>query len=114
MNLQKISGLKVSRFVGLVEIHSGVFFFVAVSSEVFFFCCVTRAAVDLQRCGLSNEGARRLLEALKTNSTLCVLDIRSNPLVGKKLLLTLMIQFISMFIFPYNTLMFWFYKHCTP
>uniref|UniRef100_A0A3Q3WI24 Uncharacterized protein n=1 Tax=Mola mola TaxID=94237 RepID=A0A3Q3WI24_MOLML len=45
-------------------------------------------AVDLQRCGLSNEGARRLLEALKTNSTLCVLDIRSNPLVGKKLLLT--------------------------
>uniref|UniRef100_A0A3Q3WX08 Uncharacterized protein n=1 Tax=Mola mola TaxID=94237 RepID=A0A3Q3WX08_MOLML len=68
-------------------------------------------AVDLQRCGLSNEGARRLLEALKTNSTLCVLDIRSNPLVGKKLLLTVMIQFISMFIFPYNTLMFWFYKH---
>lgn len=40
-------------------------------------------AVDLQRCGLSNEGARRLLEALKTNSSLCVLDIRSNPLVGK-------------------------------
>lgn len=24
-----------------------------------------------------------MLEALKTNSTLCVLDIRSNPLVGK-------------------------------
>lgn len=42
--------------------------------------------MDLQRCGLSSEGARRLLEALKTNSTLCVLDIRSNPLVGKKLL----------------------------
>uniref|UniRef100_A0A3B5ANR2 Centrosomal protein 78 n=1 Tax=Stegastes partitus TaxID=144197 RepID=A0A3B5ANR2_9TELE len=40
-------------------------------------------AVDLQRCGLSNEGARRLLEALKTNSSLRVLDIRSNPLVGK-------------------------------
>lgn len=40
--------------------------------------------MDLQRCGLSSEGARRLLEALKTNSTLCVLDIRSNPLVGKK------------------------------
>uniref|UniRef100_A0A3Q0R9P7 Centrosomal protein 78 n=1 Tax=Amphilophus citrinellus TaxID=61819 RepID=A0A3Q0R9P7_AMPCI len=39
-------------------------------------------AVDLQRCGLSNEGARRLLEALKTNSSLCVLDIRGNPLVG--------------------------------
>uniref|UniRef100_A0A672YUP1 Centrosomal protein 78 n=1 Tax=Sphaeramia orbicularis TaxID=375764 RepID=A0A672YUP1_9TELE len=42
-------------------------------------------AVDLQRCGLSSEGARRLLEALKTNSTLCVLDIRNNPLVGKLL-----------------------------
>ncbi|XP_019954552.2 centrosomal protein of 78 kDa [Paralichthys olivaceus] len=40
-------------------------------------------AVDLQRCGLSNEGAHRLLQALKTNSSLCVLDIRSNPLVDK-------------------------------
>lgn len=44
------------------------------------------AAVDLQKCGLSSEGARHLLEALKTNSTLCVLDIRRNPLVGKVLL----------------------------
>ncbi|XP_074527190.1 centrosomal protein of 78 kDa isoform X2 [Halichoeres trimaculatus] len=45
-------------------------------------------AVDLQRCGLSNEGARRLLEALKTNTALCVLDIRSNPLVDKVLIKT--------------------------
>ncbi|XP_022620963.1 centrosomal protein of 78 kDa isoform X2 [Seriola dumerili] len=45
-------------------------------------------AVDLQRCGLSNEGARRLLEAFKTNSALCVLDIRSNPLVDKVLIKT--------------------------
>uniref|UniRef100_A0A3P9K3X4 Centrosomal protein 78 n=1 Tax=Oryzias latipes TaxID=8090 RepID=A0A3P9K3X4_ORYLA len=45
-------------------------------------------ALDLQRCGLSNEGARRLLEALKTNSFLCVLDIRSNPLVDKALMKT--------------------------
>ncbi|XP_017267634.1 centrosomal protein of 78 kDa [Kryptolebias marmoratus] len=45
-------------------------------------------AVDLQRCGLSNEGARRLLEALKTNSSLCVLDIRNNPLVDKVLIKT--------------------------
>ncbi|XP_019125293.2 centrosomal protein of 78 kDa isoform X2 [Larimichthys crocea] len=45
-------------------------------------------AVDLQRCGLSSDGARRLLEALKTNSTLCVLDIRSNPLVDKVLIKT--------------------------
>ncbi|XP_068616932.1 centrosomal protein of 78 kDa [Brachionichthys hirsutus] len=45
-------------------------------------------AVDLQRCGLSSEGARRLLEALKTNSTLHVLDIRNNPLVDKVLVKT--------------------------
>ncbi|XP_071393649.1 centrosomal protein of 78 kDa [Centroberyx affinis] len=45
-------------------------------------------AVDLQKCGLSSEGARCLLEALKTNSTLCVLDIRSNPLVDKVLIKT--------------------------
>ncbi|XP_070690241.1 centrosomal protein of 78 kDa [Pempheris klunzingeri] len=46
-------------------------------------------AVDLQRCGLSSEGARRLLEALKTNSAVCVLDIRSNPLVDKVLIKTI-------------------------
>ncbi|XP_068995186.1 centrosomal protein of 78 kDa [Embiotoca jacksoni] len=46
-------------------------------------------AVDLQRCGLSSDGARRLLEALKTNSSLCVLDIRSNPLVDKVLIKTI-------------------------
>lgn len=40
--------------------------------------------MDLQKCGLSNEGAQRLLEALKTNSTLHVLDIRNNALIGKK------------------------------
>ncbi|KAM4577200.1 centrosomal protein of 78 kDa [Odontesthes bonariensis] len=45
-------------------------------------------AVDLQRCGLSSDGARRLLESLKTNSSLCVLDIRSNPLVDKVLIKT--------------------------
>ncbi|XP_022047993.2 centrosomal protein of 78 kDa isoform X1 [Acanthochromis polyacanthus] len=46
-------------------------------------------AVDLQKCGLSNDGARRLLESLKTNSSLCVLDIRSNPLVDKVLIKTI-------------------------
>ncbi|KAF3695620.1 Centrosomal protein of 78 kDa [Channa argus] len=46
-------------------------------------------AVDLQKCGLSNEGAHRLLESLKTNSTLCVLDIRNNPLVDKVLIKTI-------------------------
>ncbi|XP_056267090.1 centrosomal protein of 78 kDa-like [Pseudoliparis swirei] len=47
-------------------------------------------ALDLQRCGLSNEGARRLLEALKTNTALCVLDIRSNPLIDKVLIKTVL------------------------
>uniref|UniRef100_A0A3B3DTE2 Centrosomal protein 78 n=1 Tax=Oryzias melastigma TaxID=30732 RepID=A0A3B3DTE2_ORYME len=46
-------------------------------------------ALDLQRCGLSNEGGRHLLEALKTNSFLCVLDIRNNPLVDKPLVKTI-------------------------
>ncbi|XP_067087378.1 centrosomal protein of 78 kDa [Osmerus mordax] len=45
-------------------------------------------ALDLQKCGLSSDGARKLLEALKTNATLCVLDIRSNPLVDKVLVKT--------------------------
>ncbi|CAL8296234.1 centrosomal protein of 78 kDa [Gadus morhua] len=43
-------------------------------------------AVDLQKCGLSDQGAQCLLEALKTNSTLNVLDIRSNPLIDKVLI----------------------------
>lgn len=39
-------------------------------------------ALDLQHCGISNEGARSLLDALRTNTTLVVLDIRKNPLIG--------------------------------
>ncbi|XP_012873939.1 PREDICTED: centrosomal protein of 78 kDa isoform X1 [Dipodomys ordii] len=38
-------------------------------------------ALDLQQCGLTNEGAKALLEALETNRTLAVLDIRKNPLI---------------------------------
>ncbi|XP_057258106.1 centrosomal protein of 78 kDa isoform X1 [Pezoporus wallicus] len=38
-------------------------------------------ALDLQQCGISNEGARSLLDALQTNTTLVVLDIRKNPLI---------------------------------
>ncbi|XP_016354521.1 centrosomal protein of 78 kDa-like [Sinocyclocheilus anshuiensis] len=38
-------------------------------------------AVDLQRCGISNEGAQVLEQMLQSNSTLCVLDIRRNPLI---------------------------------
>ncbi|XP_038166297.1 centrosomal protein of 78 kDa isoform X1 [Arvicola amphibius] len=38
-------------------------------------------ALDLQQCGLTSEGAKALLEALETNRTLVVLDIRKNPLI---------------------------------
>ncbi|NXK10119.1 CEP78 protein, partial [Herpetotheres cachinnans] len=38
-------------------------------------------ALDLQQCGISNEGARSLLDALQTNTSLVVLDIRKNPLI---------------------------------
>ncbi|KAL9821727.1 centrosomal protein of 78 kDa isoform 3-T12 [Geothlypis trichas] len=43
-------------------------------------------ALDLQQCGISNEGARSLLDALQTNTTLVVLDIRKNPLIGHGLM----------------------------
>nr|XP_026652426.1 centrosomal protein of 78 kDa isoform X3 [Zonotrichia albicollis] len=39
-------------------------------------------ALDLQQCGISSEGARSLLDALQTNTTLVVLDVRKNPLIG--------------------------------
>ncbi|KAI5622057.1 centrosomal protein of 78 kDa isoform X1, partial [Silurus asotus] len=42
-------------------------------------------AVDLQRCGISNDGARALEKVLQSNTTLCVLDIRRNPLVDNEL-----------------------------
>ncbi|KAM8865059.1 centrosomal protein of 78 kDa-like [Synchiropus picturatus] len=47
-------------------------------------------ALDLQNCGLSNVGASHLLQALKTNSNLCVLDIRCNPLVDKSIVKTIL------------------------
>ncbi|NWV15482.1 CEP78 protein, partial [Ptilonorhynchus violaceus] len=46
-------------------------------------------ALDLQQCGISNEGARSLLDALQTNTTLVVLDIRKNPLIGRALMKTI-------------------------
>ncbi|KAM9207755.1 centrosomal protein of 78 kDa isoform 1-T1 [Dugong dugon] len=38
-------------------------------------------ALDLQQCGLTNEGANAFLKALETNRTLVILDIRKNPLI---------------------------------
>ncbi|CAO2584892.1 Centrosomal protein of 78 kDa, partial [Lemmus lemmus] len=43
-------------------------------------------ALDLQQCGLTSEGARALLEALETNRTLVVLDIRKNPLIDHSMM----------------------------
>ncbi|NWU99270.1 CEP78 protein, partial [Upupa epops] len=43
-------------------------------------------ALDLQQCGISNEGARTLLDALQTNTALVVLDIRKNPLIDDTLM----------------------------
>nr|XP_035978869.1 centrosomal protein of 78 kDa isoform X6 [Halichoerus grypus] len=37
--------------------------------------------LDLQQCGLTNEGGKALLKALETNRTLVILDVRKNPLV---------------------------------
>ncbi|XP_048359999.1 centrosomal protein of 78 kDa isoform X2 [Sphaerodactylus townsendi] len=45
-------------------------------------------ALDLQQCGISNDGAKLLLDAFKTNTTLVVLDIRQNPLVDHALIKT--------------------------
>ncbi|XP_023069103.1 centrosomal protein of 78 kDa isoform X6 [Piliocolobus tephrosceles] len=42
--------------------------------------------LDLQQCGLTNEGAKALLEALETNTTLVVLDIRKNPLIDHSMM----------------------------
>ncbi|BFZ26066.1 hypothetical protein BsWGS_29105 [Bradybaena similaris] len=38
-------------------------------------------AIDLQACGIGNQGARSFLEVLNFNTSLVVLDIRRNPLV---------------------------------
>lgn len=47
------------------------------------FPCFT--AIDLQECGLTDTGAQALLEALKLNSTVLILDIRGNHLVNRSL-----------------------------
>lgn len=46
-------------------------------------------ALDLQKCGISNEGARALLDVLQSNTTIVVLDLRKNPLVDNDLIKSL-------------------------
>ncbi|KAM9367337.1 centrosomal protein of 78 kDa [Phaethornis superciliosus] len=43
-------------------------------------------ALDLQQCGISNEGAKSLLDALQANTTLVILDIRKNPLIDHSMM----------------------------
>ena len=47
---------------------------------MFFFQCFS--ALDMQGNGISSSGAKALLDVLKYNTTLVVLDVRRNPLIG--------------------------------
>ncbi|VDI26759.1 centrosomal protein CEP78, partial [Mytilus galloprovincialis] len=38
-------------------------------------------ALDMQGCGISTTGAKSLLDVLKYNTTVVVLDVRRNPLI---------------------------------
>ncbi|XP_064595823.1 centrosomal protein of 78 kDa-like [Liolophura sinensis] len=49
-------------------------------------------ALDLQSCGISSSGARTLLEVLKYNTTVVVLDVRRNPLIDRDVLHSIMEQ----------------------
>jgi len=49
--------------------------------------CFRFAALDLQKCGMTNNGAKALQEILKYNTTLVVVDVRQNPLVGTSMLI---------------------------
>ena len=40
-------------------------------------------ALDMQQCGVSTEGAMAFQPVLKFNTTITVLDLRLNPLIGK-------------------------------
>lgn len=40
------------------------------------------SALDLQQCGISNEGAMIIKEALEFNKTLYVIDLRRNSQIG--------------------------------
>ena len=43
---------------------------------------VLYAALDLQSCGITTEGASHFQEVLRLNATLIVLDLRANVLLG--------------------------------
>ncbi|XP_074850835.1 centrosomal protein of 78 kDa isoform X4 [Carettochelys insculpta] len=43
-------------------------------------------ALDMQQCGISNDGAKSLLDAFQNNTTLEILDVRKNPLIDPSLM----------------------------
>ena len=47
-----------------------------------YVCVFIHAALDLQSCGVTTEGASHFQEVLKLNATLIVLDLRANALLG--------------------------------
>lgn len=49
-------------------------------------------ALDMQQCGISTEGAMSFQPVLKFNSTICVLDLRLNPLIEREVFGSLMEQ----------------------
>ena len=48
-----------------------------------FFCIASPIALDMQQCGISTVGAMAFQPVLKFNTTVGVLDLRLNPLIGK-------------------------------
>lgn len=50
---------------------------------IFHRCKFPPTALDMQQCGISTEGAMAFQPVLKFNSTIYVLDLRLNPLIGK-------------------------------
>lgn len=50
------------------------------------------SALDMQGCGISADGAQHLLDVLKYNTTLVVLDVRRNPLIGSYFLCSLLLM----------------------
>ena len=46
-------------------------------------CFVSNSALDLQHCGLSDDGANGLREVLQFNRCIVILDIRNNPMIGQ-------------------------------
>ncbi|XP_050399329.1 centrosomal protein of 78 kDa isoform X1 [Patella vulgata] len=49
-------------------------------------------ALDLQSCGISNPGARALLDVLEYNTTIVVLDVRKNVLIERDVIHAIMEQ----------------------